>query len=835
MSLVIILLLLAVFLIIIGLMQPLAKRLRLPLTVLLALVGILIGAGATFLLQTRLTDAFNDLALSILLLPIGSTVFLYVFLPTLLFQTALTLEVRRLIDDWVPILVLAVVAVVVATFVIGFALAPFGVQPLIVCLIVASIVATTDPSAVVGIFRDIGAPGRLGRLIEGESLLNDAAAIALFGVFLALATTAAETDALTVVLDFAVTLIGGCLFGYGAARVGVFLLGVVREYRQAEMSVSLALPYVIFITADQIVGVSAVVAVVFAGLTLNLMGPARLRPEDWDYLTATWDQLAFWAATLIFLLAALLIPRLLGEVTLIEVGLIAVVVVAALAARAIVLWGVLPLLTWARLSPHVSTPYRAVILWGGLRGSVTLALALSVTENRLLPPDAQRFVAVLATGFLLFTLLVQGTTLRRMIRALGLDRLGPLDLALRNQVIAVALQNVRESVAETAAAYGFARGVVRSEAKRFGERLQAAIRRAEEGGGIGDKDRITLSLLTLAAREYDLVLELFRERLISLRLVDPMLSEASRLIDRTRAGGRTEYNRTAARALAYSRAFRLAHALQLRFGLPGPLQQQIARRFELLVTTRIIVRELQDFAQARVRPIHGDRVCALIQEILSRRAEQVQQALDALRLQYPGYAEELERRLIRKAALRREEIEYNRLLEDRLIGPELHRSLLRGIAAARRREESRPPLDPALRNREIVRGSALFRGVDDAVVDRVADALVPIYAAPGDVLVRRGEPADAVFFIASGAVEADFGHRAVRLGRGEVFGEMGVLGRRARRADVKAISYATLFRLDEERFRTLMAEEPVLRGHVERLVAERRAAGIEGPRARLPA
>lgn len=835
MSLIVFLLVLAGFLTIIGLMQPLASRLRLPLTVVLAVVGILLGAAATFLLQTPLTNAFNDVALVILTLPIGSEVFLYVFLPTLLFQTALTLEVRRLLDDWVPILVLAVLAVIIATFVIGLALTPFGVQPLIICLIVASIVATTDPSAVVSIFRDISAPGRLGRLIEGESLMNDAAAIALFSVFVGLATYQAEIGTLEVVGRFVLTLTGGCLWGYVATRVGLFLLGLVREYRLAEMSISLAIPYVIYILAEQVIGVSGVIAVVFGGLTLNLMGPARLRPEDWDYMASTWDQLAFWAGTLIFTLAALLVPRLLGGVTLLEVGLIAVVVAAALAARAVVLFGILPLLSLAKLSPSVSVPYKLVIAWGGLRGSVTLALALSVTENPLLPPDAKRFVAVLATGFVLFTLLVQGTSLRWVIRRLGLDRLSPLEAALRNQVIAVALQNVRQGVAETARAYGLAQQNVRTEAKRFGERLEAALHRAEDGEALLDRDRITLGLLTLAAREHDIILEQFRERLISLGLVDRMLADASRLIDRTRAGGRTEYNRSAARALAYSRSFRLAHQLQLRLGVSGPLQRQIAQRFQLLVTTRIILRELHGFSDQRVRPIHGERVTELIHEVVSRREEQVEQALDALRLQYPGYAEELERRFIRKTALRREELEYQRLFEDRLIGPELHRSLMRTLAAERSKEDRRLPLDRPLRNRDIVRTSVLFREADETVVQTVADALVTVFAAPGEVLIRRGDPGGSVYFIASGAVEVDLGHRKVRLGRGEMVGELAVLGRRPRRSEVRAISYATLFCLDGERFRALMQAVPSLREHVERTAAERQAM-VLGPqrKGRLP-
>ncbi|MGR3413586.1 cation:proton antiporter domain-containing protein, partial [Pseudooceanicola nanhaiensis] len=109
----------ASFFVVIGAAEPLAARLRLPYSVILAVLGILIGVGATFFLRTTLTDALNPVAEAILGLPIRSNVFLYVFLPTLLFQATLGMNLRRMLDDWVPILVLAVVAVVVATLGVG--------------------------------------------------------------------------------------------------------------------------------------------------------------------------------------------------------------------------------------------------------------------------------------------------------------------------------------------------------------------------------------------------------------------------------------------------------------------------------------------------------------------------------------------------------------------------------------------------------------------------------------------------------------------------------------------------------------------------------------------
>ncbi|MEM9232190.1 MAG: cation:proton antiporter, partial [Pseudomonadota bacterium] len=108
--------------VVIGVAEPLAARLRLPYSVILAVLGIVIGLGAAFFLNTDLTDALNPGAQAIIDLPIRSDVFLYVFLPTLLFQATLGMSLRRMLDDWMPILMMAVVAVIVATLSIGYAL-----------------------------------------------------------------------------------------------------------------------------------------------------------------------------------------------------------------------------------------------------------------------------------------------------------------------------------------------------------------------------------------------------------------------------------------------------------------------------------------------------------------------------------------------------------------------------------------------------------------------------------------------------------------------------------------------------------------------------------------
>ena len=825
MDIVVITTVIASLFLVIGAAEPLAARARLPYSVIIAILGILIGAAAIFFLRTELTDALNPVAEAILGMPIRSNVFLYVFLPTLLFQATLGVNFRRMLDDWVPILVLAVLAVVVATLAVGYALAWASALPIAACLLIGAIVSTTDPSAVVGIFRSIAAPRRLSRIVEGESLLNDAAAIALFGLFMSFVMAGVPDPNFGTAFErFPLLIAGGVVVGWIFARAALWIMALFDRYERAQISISVALPYLAFIAAEQSVGASGVIAVVTAGLTLNLSGPGRLPPLAWTNLREVWDLLAHWAGALIFILAALLIPRMLEEVRLSDVGLIAIVTLAAITARALILFVLMPLMSRVRLSPDIERPYRVAILWGGLRGAVTLALALAVTESFRVPVEIKRVVAILATGFTLFTLMVQGTTLRWVIRRLGLDRLSPLDLALYKQVIAVALQTVREDVARTTENYELTRETVRSEAKRFGERLDVAIAAAEENAEILDRDRVNLGLISLAGAERDLILARIRDRSISSRLSELILSEADRLIEGTRIGGRTGYRRAARQSLGYGRDFRVAVFLHNRLRLSRPLAYLTADRFEFLLSQRLIMRDLHGFIDGRIRRIHGRRVGELLHELLDRRLEAIGTALDGLRLQYPGYAEELERRFIRRTALRLEEREYDSMREDGLIGSELHAALVQDIADRRVEAEERPRLDLAVQRDELVRQFPLFADLDETTLRGLWHALITRFVNAGDLILTRDAPARNVYFIASGAVELEMAGQVWRLGRGDMFGQLAILLQKPRRTEVTAIAPSTLLMLDEARFLRLMRRSPKLREAVRESAIKR---GIE--------
>lgn len=810
----------ALLLITISLLQPLARRLGLAPSVLLAIVGTLIGISATYLFYTNHTNRFDDFAEIFADPPLNSEMILYMFLPLLLFQTTITLDIRRILEDIVPILVMAVLAVFVATGFIGFALYPLAsvfLSPeitLIVCLLLGAIVATTDPVAVVAIFRDIGAPARLGRIVEGESLLNDAAAIVIFVILLGVLTQHETITASEAAIAFGRSFIGGLVVGAILARVAVSLLTLMRDLPLAQVTLSLALPYGTYVLSDQFADVSAVVAVVCAGTIFNLYGLSRIQPSNWQFLHSVWEQLSFWAASLIFLLSAILIPKLVGGFAPIDILLLAVVIVAALAARALVIFGLLPMMSLFGAGQSVSNKYKTVILWGGMRGAVTLILALSVSEHAVLNAEVSGFVTKLATGFVLFTLLVYGTSLKPLIRLLGLDRLNARDEALRTQFLSLAMLDVRSELESAAKSYHIDERVASGVLKGYEDRAAAAASETNKLEELSDWDRVRIGLIALADREQQLVLEHFHEKTISGRAVSRFLTLTGQIGDLTRSDGRAGYNKATRQPLKFGFGFRFAQTLQRRLRIARPLANQLADRFEFLLIYRILADELIDFNNRRIRPLLGERVGDILNDTLCLRQDETIQAIDALRLQYPDYADSLERLFLLKAGVRLEETAYDDAKEQMLIGTELHRDLLRDVESSRKTSHTRPMLDLGLKTRDLVSAHPLFKDLPGKQQKAIRRMMRPQFATPREKLIRRGDRGDAAYFIASGAVEVQAPSHTVRLGRGDVFGEIALMTGGRRSADVVALGYCQLLSLGAHDFKSLMDQHPDLRDHV---------------------
>ena len=181
------------------------------------------------------------------------------------------------------------------------------------------------------------------------------------------------------------------------------------------------------------------------------------------------------------------------------------------------------------------------MVWGGLRGAITLALALAVTENVRVSSDVAHFTGVIATGFVLFTLFLNGTTLRYLVVALKLDRLSPIDEAQRHQVLGIGLGEVRDRTRRIAGEFGYPHHATRYVLDSLDRRIEEERAANSFDTTLSDRQRVTLALITIANQERSILLDLFRIRGISRRVMETLLRSAEAMIDGARLEGRFGY------------------------------------------------------------------------------------------------------------------------------------------------------------------------------------------------------------------------------------------------------------------------------------------------------
>jgi CPA1 family monovalent cation:H+ antiporter len=811
-----------------SLLVPIARYFNLPYTVALALFGILIGLA--LIGQGGEDKIVSDLFSALQNLRLPADGYLYLFLPPLLFAAGLSIDIRRLIDELGPIILMAVVAVVVCSVIVGIALSLTTEFSFVACLLLGSIVATTDSAAVLAIFRDLGAPKRLLVLVEGESLFNDAAAIAFYAVLFAIVSGSSDPGVIEGIWTFFVGLIGGAMVGYVFARACTFVIGYMRDVVMAEVTLSVALAYITFFVAEANLGVSGVIAVVIASMTFASQGRTVLSPGAWGVLRGTWRILDFWATSLIFILAAMIVPQALSTFEPGDFWIILNISIATLVARYLVLYGLVPILSSLGIADKISGDYKKVIWWGGLRGAVTIALALAVTESPNVPADVGQFILVGATGYVLVTLLLQAPTLRGLMRLLNMNKLTARELQVKERVRQVSQTHVKEQVAKIADDIGYRQSLV---AKR-----QIGIDKTEPEDPLvtsrgptepemSKADRLQVALLAIASRENELYFEYLQKGIVSRRVLQLLLAHSSRMIDGAKSAGIEGYKAASYSGLRWSASLHAALWAQRRFGFKAELELLLAERFEALLIIEIALHELRHFSETTMQELLGQSTTDSLREILEDRLASVAGALEAVELQFPAFAEGMHRGYLSRVALGFEEVQYRQQLAQSVISPEVYEELEAERRLRQKDIEIRPHLDLGLKLSQMLSKVPLFAALDPGALSKVAHQLKPRLGMPGQRIIRRGEIGRHMYFIVSGAVIVHLPDGDIRISAGDFVGEMSIVTNRPRSADVIVDGYCHLLRLDRRDFRRICRSNPDIREHIERTTQERLKNGAE--------
>ena len=399
-----------------------AARIKFPFTIGLVVVGVLVAF---------LADDMPEVAHALDAFKLEPVMIMFLFVPILIFESAFSMDVRVMMKNIVPVLTLAGPGLLISTGIIGGLIWLLTPLPLESALIFGCLISATDPVAVIALFKEMGAPKRLTMLMEGESVFNDATAIVTFQIILGVVAIGI-LDFQTItggVIDFFVVFFGGLAVGLVIGWLVVQAIPLVGNQPLVHITLTLVSAYGAFIIADHVLATSGIMAVLATGMTIGYYAPTRHRRQVHEYLKLFWEDAAFVANSLIFLMLGLSEKVFLGHAGKNPEGLLYPVLIAiavVLFSRFVVVFSLVPLVNrWGGIPP-VSRGYQTVLAWGGLRGAIAIALAISLPSH--FPYRWQ--IIDFTFGVVLFTLIVNGTTMKYVMDRFGLTKPAPLDALL---------------------------------------------------------------------------------------------------------------------------------------------------------------------------------------------------------------------------------------------------------------------------------------------------------------------------------------------------------------------------------------------------------------------
>ena len=339
------------------------KKLRFPYTIGLVVIGMILGVSsqyATWLEPIRHLSLTYDLIM-------------YVLLPILVFEAAINIKLPLLVRELTSVLMLAIVGVVISVLVVGFSLSYFTPMTLAGALLFGAVISATDPVAVIALFKEVKAPERLSVLMDSESLFNDATAIVMFGIVLSIIQSGTDLSSGTVfwsIFEFFRVFFGGILVG-GVMGAMLTLLRLAKGMPFVHIAMTSILAFSSFIIADHVFHTSGVMSVIAAGVIIRSFGREAMADMiTMRHLDPYWEFMAFVANSFIFLLLGLNEDFLITHFSYLigNYPYLVVAIIAAVFARFVVVYTVLPICNKLPRVQYIDQPTMAIMFWGGLRG-----------------------------------------------------------------------------------------------------------------------------------------------------------------------------------------------------------------------------------------------------------------------------------------------------------------------------------------------------------------------------------------------------------------------------------------------------------------------------------
>lgn len=402
-----------------AILKSLLKHSRLPYTVGLFAIGIILGVmNRTGVFQSlpELHDAVSSVA------NINPDLILYLFLPILIFDAAYELNLHIFKKTLANATLLAAPGLIicmlltgalmmgVATFIPGFESWTWAFA-----LMFGALISATDPVAVVALLHELKTSKRFSTLVDAESLLNDGTGIVCFMLFFGAYAAGEATHASVITFIREVGL--STLLGFLLARIVIWFITRINSEEMVQNSVIILAAYLTFILSQYYLGVSGVIALVAFGLTVTYVGKPRLKPQVNTFMEHFWELLTYIANTLIFILVGVVIAEKV-DFSWGALGVLILIYIALNLIRFAMIMLLYPVMK--RLGYGLTRRESVILTWGGLRGALAMTLALMVSYTPAIPEDIRSQVLFFTAGIVTLTLCINATTMRALLNRLGL-------------------------------------------------------------------------------------------------------------------------------------------------------------------------------------------------------------------------------------------------------------------------------------------------------------------------------------------------------------------------------------------------------------------------------
>jgi CPA1 family monovalent cation:H+ antiporter len=810
-----------VLLLVAAMVMAISKRIKVPFTVLL----VLSGAAIAFIIDTYSDQ--NIAALNALQgLSLSPDLILYVFLPTLIFESAFNLNARQLWQNIVPILTLAVPGLLLSTGIIAGILLLATSIPLLPALLLGAILSATDPVAVIALFKQLGAPKRLTVLVEGESLFNDATAIVLASILIAgIGADVGEqhTDLASAGVEFLQVFFGGLLVGWMLGIVTGSLLGRVRADIYIETTLTTILAYASFLVAEQMFHVSGVVAVVAAGLTVGGWGRIKISPSVRHYIDHFWEYMSFVATALIFLMVGM---RVNLEELFESSNVLPWVILGMLLSRAIVIYGMIPLSNKLPGAEPTDRAYQTVMYWGGLRGAIALAIVLSIPAFEY----SELFIA-LVMGAVLFTLLVQGLSIEWLVDRLGLSKPPLSDLIAESEANITATEEAILRLRELKSGGFFSAAIAAQLQQQCEDALSAAHQTLKKlrDDELNMGQEIVLLYLRCYGNEQAKYNDLYNKGHLSEAAIRSLMSnltsqiESVKFLDEQQLASSNKLPRPDLDKQHFVKVL-----LRLAENVPGLSSiterfrlEQIAlayeeswARFNACVSVIADMEKLKDLTQLDEEIFEGVR--SQYQSWLSK----AELSINTMAEQYPEFVGSMQERLGKRLILLSEsdaiQFEDNQGNIPHALADKMKELRLQKLWDLRGQEVARLKVAPE----ELLRKVPFFADIQGDAFEVLIERMKRHSVTEGVKVIQQGESGHRLYMVARGVIRIS---RTVNGGEvnlatlmaGDFFGEMALLRDEKRTATVTSMSPCTFYILERSDLQHAMEDNPTIRRALE--------------------